>query len=217
VAAPSGAIAFYRPTALEHLLAGLFGKAAYAIEPGLTAVGAGVTVNLSEIDNTGTQVGQVIATTTTDVSGRFTLSPPADFQPASKYVVRVVGNTSSMDAFVIGTQVDVDPYTHTTRVLITGALAGAALNGTVTKGGTPVDGAVVQVRSGGLSSVSRFISTRTQSDGSYTISLPAGTYSVCAFDVATSCPGTVGAGATYRLTDGVVMTAGAAKTVNFGD
>lgn len=122
VSAPNAAVAFHRPTITERLLAGLFGEAAYAIVPGSTAVGAGVTVNLIEIDSAGAQVGSVLATATTNVSGGFTLDAPAGFQPASKYVVRVVGNTSSMDALVTGTQVDVDPYTNTARVLITGAL-----------------------------------------------------------------------------------------------
>jgi hypothetical protein len=130
VSAPSAAIAFHRPGVVEQLLAGLFGKAAYAIVPGSSAVGAGVTVNLIEIDNTGAQVGSVIATTTTNVSGGYTLAAPEGFQPASKYVVRVVGNTTAMDAMVTSTSVDVDPYTNTSRVLITGALtaSGASLS-----------------------------------------------------------------------------------------
>jgi hypothetical protein len=130
VSAPSAAIAFRQPGALEQLLAGLFGKAAYALVPGSSAVGAGVTVNLIEIDSSGNQVGNVIATTTTNVSGGYTLAAPEGFQPASKYVVRVVGNTTTMDAIVTSTQVDVDPYTNASRVLITGALtaSGASLS-----------------------------------------------------------------------------------------
>ncbi len=94
--------------------------------------------------------------------------------------------------------------------------AGAVLSGTVTKGGTPVDGAIVQVRSGGSTGAFRFVSTRTQSDGTYTISLPAGTYNrVCAFDVGTTCPGTAATGATYKFVDGVIMTADVPKTVDF--
>jgi hypothetical protein len=129
VSAPNAAISFNRPTALDRMLAGLFGKAAYAVVPGSTPVGAGVTVNLIEIDSAGNQVGAVIATGVTDASGGYTLQAPAGFTPASKYVVRAVGSTASMDAFVTSAQIDIDPYTNTSRVLITGALtaSGASL------------------------------------------------------------------------------------------
>jgi hypothetical protein len=93
---------------------------------------------------------------------------------------------------------------------------GVVLSGTVTKGGTPVDGGVVQVRSGGLGGNVRFVSTRTASDGTYTISLPAGTYNrVCAFDVGTTCPNTTVPGTTYKFADSVVMTAGTPRTLDF--
>ena len=94
--------------------------------------------------------------------------------------------------------------------------AGAVLSGTVTKGGVPVSNAVVQVRSGAKTGNDRFVSTRTQSDGTYTISVPAGTYNrICAFDAGTTCPGTTAVGTTYKFVDAVVMTAAVPKTLDF--
>jgi hypothetical protein len=72
-------------------------------------VGAGVRINLIEIDSSGNQVGEVIATTTTDASGNYTLYPPSGFTAASKYVVQAVESNVSIRAFVTGTAVNVDP------------------------------------------------------------------------------------------------------------
>jgi hypothetical protein len=65
--------------------------------------------------------------------------------------------------------------------------AGVVISGTVTVSGVPQGGYRVQLRSGG----SQFTATATQSDGSYAISVPAGTYAVraCAAGVLPgACP-----------------------------
>lgn len=56
--------------------------------------------------------------------------------------------------------------------------AGGVMTGVVNFAATPTADRLVQVRSGGTSLANFVANTRTQSDGSYTISLPAGTYNV---------------------------------------
>jgi 5-hydroxyisourate hydrolase-like protein (transthyretin family) len=59
--------------------------------------------------------------------------------------------------------------------------AGGVLSGKVTLGGVAKGEIRVQVRNGNTGNGARFVQTRTQSDGTYSISLPAGTYSrICA-------------------------------------
>lgn len=96
--------------------------------------------------------------------------------------------------------------------------AGGVLSGTITaqSGGGPIANAIVQVRSGGTTGLFRFVSTRTQKDGSYSVSLPAGTYNrVCAY-----IPGTANAcnaaasGTGFNSQDSVVISAGGGTTVN---
>lgn len=134
VAAPSGSISSElsanRPQA--ELLARSTGLTrsidAEVTRPGVSAVGAGVTINLIEIDSSGNQVGEVIATTTTDRSGNYTLYAPSGFTAASKYVVQAVDSNVSMQSFVTSTTVNVDPYTHATVILITNSTASAGTN-----------------------------------------------------------------------------------------
>lgn len=99
---------------------------------------------------------------------------------------------------------------------------GAVLKGTVTKGGAPAMNAYLQVRVGGLSgSANVFVTTQTMSDGSYTISLPAGltVARLCAAELTSGCPSAgAGSGAATNLwafVDGVTM--GAAGTTKVQD
>ncbi len=134
VAAPSGSISSElsanRPQA--ELLARSTGLTrsidAEVTRPGVSAVGAGVTINLIEIDSSGNQVGEVIATTTTDRLGNYTLYAPSGFTAASKYVVQAVDSNVSMQSFVTSTTVNVDPYTQATVILITTSTASAGTN-----------------------------------------------------------------------------------------
>jgi hypothetical protein len=134
VAAPNGSISSElsanRPQA--ELLARSTGLTrsidAEVTRPGASAVGAGVTINLIEIDSSGNQVGEVIATTTTDRSGNYTLYAPSGFTAASKYVVQAVDSNVSMQSFVTSTTVNVDPYTQATVILITNSTASAGTN-----------------------------------------------------------------------------------------
>lgn len=96
--------------------------------------------------------------------------------------------------------------------------AGGVLSGTITaqSGGAPIANAIVQVRSGGTTGLFRFVSTRTQQDGSYSVSLPEGTYDrVCAY-----IPGTASAcnaaasGTGFNSQDSVAVSAGGVTTVD---
>jgi len=110
--------------------------------------------------------------------------------------------------------------------------AGGVLSGKVTVAGVPQGGVRVQVRNvgtnvnnGGKGSGDRFTTTRTMSDGTYSISLPAGTIArICAFtgNSASVCPSS-GAGTgkssgtdfSYEFFDNIAITANATKTQDF--
>ncbi len=125
ISAPSsdGQFAFNQPTGFKRFFAQIFGSNAYAAVLGSSPVGAGVIVNLIEIDAAGIQVGPIIATGTTNADGTFAISAPASFIPAANYVIRAVGSTVDMDAIVTDTTVDIDPSTHATKELVVSATA----------------------------------------------------------------------------------------------
>ena len=120
VTAPSGDVAFnvQEPSALERF-ASIFGTKAHAAVSGVTAVGAGVTVELIEVDASGNKVGATIETTTTDADGKYTLF--TDKSANSKYVVRATGTTESMDIRFAGFEADVNPVSDAVSDLITAA------------------------------------------------------------------------------------------------
>jgi len=68
--------------------------------------------------------------------------------------------------------------------------------------------------SGTTTYVTRFVQTRTQKDGSYTISLPASTYSrVCAYVPTTNSPcDTAPSGIGFASADNVTVVAGQSNT-----
>jgi hypothetical protein len=97
--------------------------------------------------------------------------------------------------------------------------AGGELKGVVTKGGVPAGNIFIQVRSGGVGGAFRFTNTRTSQDGSYSISVPAGTYNrVCASvpGTANACPsGTPALAGTYASANNgnpVAVTANSSTT-----
>lgn len=127
VSAPGGTLAFNPPTGLKRWFASILGASA---EAALTNTGTvdGATVSLIEIDNTGAQVGSVIATATT-VSGAYTLSAPSTFAAGSNYVIKASGSVSTLNAFVTSTTVDIDPSTEAAKQLVISSVAGGALSG----------------------------------------------------------------------------------------
>jgi len=119
VSAPGGALAFNGPTTFERMLASVFGSYAHAAITGVANVGAGVTINLIEVNAAGSQVGDVIATTTTESDGSFALTAPEGFTPGPQYVLRAEGTTETIDARVTDTTVNADPVTDATSDLVT--------------------------------------------------------------------------------------------------
>jgi len=97
--------------------------------------------------------------------------------------------------------------------------AGGELTGIVTLGGAPAGNIVVQLRRGGTGGGSRVTATRTQSDGSYTVSAVAGPYDrVCAFVAGTSgaCPGgTLSSAGVFFGVNNVPLIAGQSNVQGF--
>ncbi len=96
----------------------------YAVPATLPPLGAGITVNLIQIDSSGVQVGSTIATATTDINGNYSLSAPANFVFGPSYVVRAVEPTTgvTISNFVTGATANIDPYTQASVALITASL-----------------------------------------------------------------------------------------------
>ncbi len=129
VSAPGGALALRQPTLLDQMMAAMFGKSAVAALSGTDPV-PGTTVNLIEVDSTGTQVGSTIATGTTNTDGTFSVEAPSTFEPSGKYVLRVGSGTTEMDTIVTSTtDQEIDPASEaaTDLILSTAAAAGASL------------------------------------------------------------------------------------------
>ena len=95
--------------------------------PNTTPLGAGIAVKLIQIDGNGAQVGDVIATGTTDASGQYILRAPYGFVPGPSFVVQAaIASGKTLQAFVTSATANIDPYTQTTVALVTGSLAGAS-------------------------------------------------------------------------------------------
>jgi len=96
--------------------------------------------------------------------------------------------------------------------------AGGELKGVITLGGSPARNIIVQPRFGGVTGGQRFLATRTSSDGSYSLSLPAGTYNrVCAFVPGTANQCSVASptlAGQWASADGVTVTANQSTTLN---
>ena len=126
VSAINGQVAFYSPGIKDSMLAALFGKPAFAAVSGESSVGAGVRIELIEIDKAGKQVGAALASINTDVDGKYILVPPEDFVPSSKYVVRAKNSagTSTVDA-----RVDtLTPNINSTSDVVSSVITGGALD-----------------------------------------------------------------------------------------
>jgi 5-hydroxyisourate hydrolase-like protein (transthyretin family) len=123
------------------------------------------------------------------------------------------GNASGIPiAVTVGAVTDLEPITLP---------AGGVLSGTVKIGNVPTGEIRVQVRNGGTGNGARFVQTRTQSDGTYSISLPEGTYSrICAVapgQKSSTCPSeelAVPQGAGYAFADNRAVAANAITTLN---
>ena len=114
ISAIGGSFAFNPASKIERFFASLIGSPAVAKIDGLSGVGAGVTVNLIEIDASGAQVGSVIATATTNSSGNATLDIPVAYQAGAKYAIVGTGAADTLKSMWEGSSVVVDPGSHAT-------------------------------------------------------------------------------------------------------
>ncbi|MDH5182518.1 MAG: hypothetical protein OEX12_01390 [Gammaproteobacteria bacterium] len=121
VSAPTGVVAELQSGNYKTMLAeALLGKRLTAITTGWSAVAAGVSIKLIEVDSAGAQVGAALAETTTGANGSYTLTVPDGFVPGPKYVVRAGSGTTIIDARVPNTgTVDIDPATDAASDLVT--------------------------------------------------------------------------------------------------
>lgn len=92
----------------------------YVIRPGYAAIiglqpVAGATVQLIRIDDNGNQVGDVLASTVTSLTGDYSLQLPSGVPLAANLVVRITGNNVSMGALVVDQTVNINPISEFVR------------------------------------------------------------------------------------------------------
>ena len=86
-------------------------RSSYADILGLQPVG-GATVELIRIDDDGVQVGDVLASTTTSITGDYSLGLPVGVELSPDLIVRITGTGVSMSAMVVDQAVDINPITQ---------------------------------------------------------------------------------------------------------
>ena len=111
--APNGSVAQFERSqpfllaATDFLL-----PSAHADIIGLQPVG-GATVELIRIDDDGNQIGDVLASTVTSITGDYNLALPAGVSLAGNLIVRITGNSgTSMSALVVEQTVDINPISE---------------------------------------------------------------------------------------------------------
>jgi len=110
--APGGSVAvFEQKNAFEIALNFIVSPVAAAIT-GLEPV-PGASVELIRVDDSGVQIGEVIATTATSITGDYTLTLPAGVNLAGNLIVRITGaNGTEMRAQVVEKEVDISPVSE---------------------------------------------------------------------------------------------------------
>ncbi len=111
--APGGMVAMFETntSVLAAISDFVFPGAAAAIT-GLQPV-TGATVELIRIDDDGNQVGDVLASTVTSITGNYSLTLPSGVSLAGNLVVRISGTGgASMSAMVVEQSVDINPISQ---------------------------------------------------------------------------------------------------------
>jgi hypothetical protein len=110
--APGGLVAKFQQQSLMLAALDVVLPAASAAITGLEAVG-GATVELIRINDSGEQVGEVLASTVTSITGNYSLSLPSGVDFSGDLVVRITGNSGkSMSAMVVEEKIDITPITE---------------------------------------------------------------------------------------------------------
>lgn len=112
VEAPAGTVAQLQPVSPIQYALNFFVSPAVAAITGLQPV-TGATVELIRVDNDGNQVGAVLATTVTSITGDYTLSLPPGINLAGNLVLRVSGTGGAeMRAQVVEREVKINPVSE---------------------------------------------------------------------------------------------------------
>ncbi|RBW49385.1 hypothetical protein [Marinobacter sp. F3R11] len=110
--APAGTVAYYEEQNAFELALNFFVPSLSAAVTGLEPI-EGATVELIRVDNNGNQVGDVLATTATSITGDYTLTLPEDVNLAGNLIVRITGqNNSALRAQVVEQDADISPVSE---------------------------------------------------------------------------------------------------------
>ncbi len=110
--APGGTIAHFKqnkPPILAVL--DFIMTPSWAAVTGLTPL-PNATVELIRVDDSGDQVGGVLATTETDSNGQYTLDLHSGVEPAGDLVVQIRGSSTTLQAMVTSETVNIDPISQ---------------------------------------------------------------------------------------------------------
>ena len=111
VTAPAGLVVMLQNQSFHYALLEVVFPSARADITGLQPVG-GATVELIRIDDNGVQVGAVLASTVTSITGDYTLTLPVGVDFAANLIVRITGaGIETLDAQVVEQVVDINPIT----------------------------------------------------------------------------------------------------------
>ncbi|MDV3502417.1 hypothetical protein [Marinobacter sp. M-5] len=107
--APGGQIAYYQEKSLLEIASGFLIPRAMAAISGLQPV-EGADVELIRVDDNGEQIGEVLATARTSITGDYSLTLPQGVNLAGNLVVRITGtNNAQIRSQVVEQDVDIDP------------------------------------------------------------------------------------------------------------
>jgi len=110
--APGGTVAMFRNHNVLYAFGQFFISGASAIVTGLQPV-TGATVELIEVDANGVQVGDVLATSATSITGSYQLTLPQGVSLSAKLIVRITGTGGiNLRAQVVEQSIDISPVTE---------------------------------------------------------------------------------------------------------
>ncbi len=117
VQAPGGQVVFNHPEGILQRFADSIFPSAYALVTGLSPVPDGSSVQLIRLNATGTSFTMLASTMTS--GGRYSFNLTSlGLQPSNDLAVRVANGAVQMRAFVIGSNVDMDPVSETAVQLV---------------------------------------------------------------------------------------------------
>lgn len=110
--APSGAVASYEQPSIFRVASQFFITPVAAALTGLEPI-EGALVELIRVDNNGEQVGDVLATTTTSITGDYNLTLPTGVDLSGDLITRITGrNDAQLRAQVVEASVNITPVSE---------------------------------------------------------------------------------------------------------